>query len=191
MADTYKSFGELIKYEKEGADFDIEINDRGSHYAIIAIHGGNIEPATTELARILADKSFSFYSFIGNNTEKECEKLHITSSHFDEPRCYNLVHKSSKTISIHGKSGGRDFIMVGGLDNNLIQRIIDVLRINGFKTERLSDDMNGNSPLNICNKCSSKKGVQFEISRGLRDKFLNDSEELSRFCDIIRSVLIL
>ena len=191
IQDVYKNFEELIQYEKEGIDFNIEVDDRGSRYAIIAIHGGGIEPGTTEIARALAGEIFSFYSFIGTkDTESENEKLHITSSHYDEPRCINLLSKSIKAISIHGKDSGEEFVMVGGLDEEVIKMLKGALAQNSFEVRNAPENVNGNSPDNICNRCASKKGIQLEISRGLRDRFLQNNAELSKFCDTIKSVLL-
>jgi len=190
MADKYKNFKDLAHHEKEDSDFGVELKDRHSAYVVIAIHGGNIEPATTEIARALAGDDFSFYSFTGKkNSEQESADLHITSSHFDEPRALELVQRSSKVISIHGKSGSEKFIMIGGLDGELIQRIKKALESNNFELDIAPDNVNGDSPENICNKGTSKKGLQLEISRGLRDEFLADKEKLINFCKIIRANL--
>ncbi len=191
MLDKYKNFFELENNEKEGIDFSIEIIDRGNRYAIIAIHGGKIEPATTEIARALAGKDLSFYSFAGNkDTEEESEKLHITSTRFDEPKCLDLVRRSTCAISIHGRFGESDFVMVGGLDDVLITKIMNALQSAGFKTERPAENVNGNSSRNICNKCSSGHGVQLEISRSLRDVFIDHPGDLLLFCNTVRGALV-
>ena len=190
MADKYNNFEDLARYEKEGLDFDIELKDRSSVYAVIAIHGGNIEPATTEIGCNLAGDDFSFYSFIGKKkTEQESEDLHITSSHFDEPRVLALVQRSPRVISIHGKSGRNEFIMVGGLDGEMVQKTKDVLMANNFVLFEAPDKVNGDSLGNICNKSISKKGLQLEISRGLRDEFLKSRKKLLDFCHIIKGIL--
>lgn len=152
MADRYKNFEELAKNEREGADFDIELINRESPCAVIAIHGGNIEPGTTEIARALAGEKYSFYSLVGKNSEEESEVLHITSSHFDEPKCLALVSKSERVISIHGKSGKDEFVMVGGLDAEIIKKISDSLKNAGFEIREATENVNGNLPENICNK---------------------------------------
>lgn len=190
MNDKYKSFSDLNQYEKEGVDFDIEIEDRDSPYAVIAIHGGNIEPATTEIARLISGNDLSFYSFLDRKgTEEESEKLHITSSHFDEPQGLALVQKSPKTISIHGKYKSGDFIMVGGLDEELINRVKNILTKNGFNIVPAPEDIDGDSPENICNRCLSKKGLQLEISRSLRNRFLENNDDLQKFCELVRNAL--
>ena len=187
--DKYKNFEELARNEMEGVDFDIELIDRNSPLAVIAIHGGNIEPGTTDIARALAGDDFSFYSFIGKKSENNSD-LHITSSNFDETRCLALVPRSEKVISIHGKRDEEEFVMIGGLDDETAKRISDSLASGGFEIRPATENVKGNSPENICNRCSSKKGIQLEISRDLRDKFLNDKDELSKFCELVKTAIV-
>lgn len=186
MSDKYKNFLELSIVETEGVDFDIELIDRNSPLAVIAIHGGNIEPGTTEIAKIISGEDLSFYSSIGKKSEGENANLHITSSRFDEPRCLALVSKSEKVISVHGKSGKEGFVMLGGLDEAGIRKISELLASHGFEVREATEGVKGDSPENICNKCSSGKGVQLEISRGLRDKFLDDKDKLAKFCELVK-----
>lgn len=192
MSNKYINFQNLSEHEVEGVDFKIELIDRKSPVSVIAIHGGGIEPGTTEIARSLAGDDFSFYSFTGTKkTEKENDTLHITSSAFDEPKCLGLVSKSNKVISIHGAKGEDEFLMVGGRDQDLKASLTKALKNGDYEIRLASEDLNGDSPENICNKCISNKGIQFEISRGLRNTLGNNPEELSRFCDIIKKAIIL
>lgn len=187
MSEKYRNFEELNSVETEGVDFDIELIDRNSPLAAIAIHGGNIEPGTTEIAKIISGEDLSFYSSIGKKAEGGNADLHITSSHFDEPKCLALVSKSEKVISIHGKSGKEEFVMLGGLDEEIIKKISELLAGGGFEVREATEEVKGDSPDNICNKCSSGKGVQLEISRGLRDKFLDDKDKLFKFCELVKA----
>jgi phage replication-related protein YjqB (UPF0714/DUF867 family) len=190
MPDTYKNFEELSRHEKEGIDYKVEIQDRASAWAVLAIHGGNIEPGTTEIARLIAGGTFSFYSFIGRKTmEGESRALHITSSHFDEPQGLALVTKSEKVISIHGEGSAESFIMVGGRDSEMIEKMKEILKSNGFELREAPDNLNGDSEKNICNRCLSKKGMQLEISRGLRNTLLSNPGQLQRFCGAVRGML--
>lgn len=38
-------------------------------------------------------------------------------------------------------------------------------------------------------KCLSQKGIQLEISRGLRDQFFSNKKELEKFCETIEKSL--
>jgi phage replication-related protein YjqB (UPF0714/DUF867 family) len=48
MADIYKNFADLAAHEKENTDFRIRLVTRRDAAAIIAPHGGGIEPGTAE-----------------------------------------------------------------------------------------------------------------------------------------------
>ncbi len=185
--DKYTNFSELENKEKLGLDFDIVIEDRAAQYAIIAIHGGRIEPYTTEIARSIAGKKFSFYSFMGIKNSNN-SRLHITSDHFDEPRCMELVAKSWKVISVHGRKGKGKFVMVGGLDQDLVKKTSDILNSMGFSAIKAEKKVAGMSRKNICNRCVSGKGLQLEISRGLRSKLETIPGLLKRFVSALNSV---
>ena len=47
MADKYKDFADLAAHEGEGADYQVRSEVRRSATAIIAPHGGGIEPGTS------------------------------------------------------------------------------------------------------------------------------------------------
>lgn len=88
--DKYINFQALADVCKEGADYSIICRNNASHVAVIAPHGGGIEPGTSEIARAIAGDDLSFYAFQGVRPEKNSE-LHITSENFDEPRGIGLV----------------------------------------------------------------------------------------------------
>ena len=57
----------------------------------MAIHGGGIEPATTELARVIAnDGQFNYFAFNGMRTKGNNE-LHVTSINYDNDIAMDLV----------------------------------------------------------------------------------------------------
>ncbi len=184
MPDRYKSFQELSASEMESVDSKIETEDRGTDFSIVGIHGGEIEPGTEEVVRAIAGANISFYIFLGNT-----EHQHITSIHFDEERCVDLVSRSKKVISIHGKKGDGEFVMLGGLDDDLISRATHMLREAGFEIDPSASNVTGTEPSNICNRCSSGKGLQIEMSRGLRDSLVQDSAKMENFARIIRDLI--
>ena len=63
--DKYGSFDELRRAERDGVDFRIRVMRREASVAIIAPHGGRIEPGTSELAEAIAGDDFSLYCFEG------------------------------------------------------------------------------------------------------------------------------
>ncbi len=181
MQDKYLNFEELTRQEELNKDFKIECIDRNSPVTVIAIHGGRIEPYTTEIGAAIAQQKHSFYSFIGTKGSNN-KDLHITSSHFDEPICCNLVAKSDRVISVHGMSGEDAFVMVGGLDNDLIEKVESSFMAASFNTLPADEHVKGNSQENICNKCLSKKGLQLEISLQLREMLIQDHKRMADFC---------
>ena len=69
MEDTYKDFKSLSAVEKEGKDFQIWSNKIKSRIAIVAPHGGGIEPGTSEIAKYIAGDDFTCYSFASHQYE--------------------------------------------------------------------------------------------------------------------------
>ncbi len=61
------------------------------------------------------------------------------------------------------------FIYLGGLDKMLKESIADELVSRGIIVPKGYGRFKGLNPDNICNRGANKKGVQLEISRGLRD----------------------
>ncbi len=168
MTDRYLSFRELAASEREGLDFRVTLRDRGSRTAIVAPHGGSIEPGTSEIASAVAGDDLSFYAFEGL---KPCRNrdLHITSPHFDEPRCLALLAAAGRVVTIHGKAGDGEEVCLGGRDAATRDRVRRVLTACGFTAvDHSAPGLQGREPLNICNRGNSGAGVQLEIARGLR-----------------------
>lgn len=164
---TYKSFAELAVSEREGISYHRRVKTRRSGFAILAPHGGGIEPGTSEIAHAIAGSLFSYYTFDGLKREGNAI-LHITSTYFDEPKCLHLVHSSEIAIAIHGSAGDQKVIHVGGLHEELKMRIIHALVEAGFDAHRAEAEYAGDQAQNICNRGRVGRGVQLEISEGLR-----------------------
>jgi len=164
--DLYSSFAEL--HRREGSEaYEIVLHDRQSPVTIVAPHGGNIEPGTTELAQLMAGNSFNFYSFIATK-DQDSPDLHITSHNFDEPRCLTLLERSQHVITVHGFKFDRAMIYIGGLDHELKDRIRQALLDENLPVADDHPKYQGIHPSNICNRSLSGRGVQLEVSRHLR-----------------------
>ena len=163
----YKSFAELSGSEREGISYLRRVKNRRSGIAIIAVHGGGIEPGTSEVAKAIADPLFSYYTFDGLRQEGN-ELLHITSTLFDEPKCLKLVNDSEIVVAIHGYAGEEKAIHVGGLHEELKTRLVNALVKDGFDARLAGANYTGTQLENICNRGCSGRGVQLEISQGLR-----------------------
>ena len=164
---VYQSFRELKASEH---DYFIEVINRLSPITIIAPHGGNIEPHTSEIARMIAGNQYNLFSFNGTR-QSDNRKLHITSHRYDEENALLLTRSSSLVITIHGCTERKPKIFVGGLHEGIKLELIAALQQAGFHAERCGNNssIGGSNPKNICNRTILAKGVQLEFSRGIRD----------------------
>lgn len=171
MADTYRNFAELHAAEGEGA-YNIVDLPRGTHIAVIAPHGGGIEPGTSELARSIAGSELTTYLFEGRKPRGN-KTLHITSSSFDEPKGRQTVATANVVVALHGECNKQDSIAyLGGRDEVLAATIRTHLEAAGFSVQKhASRDLQGVSPENICNRGRSGAGVQLELTEALRAEF--------------------
>jgi phage replication-related protein YjqB (UPF0714/DUF867 family) len=188
MSDKYDNFSALAACETEGVHYRIRMIDRASPIVIVAPHGGNIEPGTSQTAALIAADRYSLYCFEGIVSGR---RLHITSARFDEPRGCALVEASEIAIGIHGRADGDDHqtIWLGGLHERLRDKIGGALERNGFNTST-DHHMQGKKPGNICNRGRLRAGVQLELPRSLRDTFLNDRLARQTFASAVRGAIL-
>lgn len=195
---NYRDYQQLIMWEREGRDFSIHVREGSSGIAVIAPHGGGIEPGTMELADEIAGEAHNLYCFEGIKRAKNAD-LHITSELFNEPRGMDIVKRSRTVLSLHGCNGQEEAVYVGGLDTDLREKIRGFLIQAGFNAEPSPrPEIQGQSENNICNRCRSGKGIQLEISRGLRKNMFKDLTREGRknrtaifhsFVSVLRDVL--
>jgi phage replication-related protein YjqB (UPF0714/DUF867 family) len=163
----------------------------------MAIHGGGIEPGTTEIAEAVAGTEHTFYTFSGLKPRGN-SRLHITSIKFDEPAANRIAEQACLVISVHGSKERERVVYVGGRNEPLKERLCRALNRGGFAVAE-SFRLPGRSPLNICNRCRSGQGVQMEISRGLRLQMFGDLSRARRrgsttrtfetFVSVVREVI--
>ena len=163
---AYKSYHELKQYEREGKDYRFEFRTGTSSLAILAPHGGDIEPGTSEIADALAGDVHGFYTFEGIKSQSN-QLLHITSSHFDEPTGLDVACRAETVVTVHGCKGEDRVVYVGGRDEGLKARVVCELGSCDFSV-RESRRFPGMRQTNLCNRGRSGKGLQVEISFGLR-----------------------
>jgi len=189
MADKYRNFEELSRSEAEGNfAVDTRIDGRRRDLVVIAPHGGKIEPGTDALAREIAGDDLAYYAFLGLKPANNRD-LHITSARFDEPQALELATAARHVLTIHGAAGAERFVMVGGGNPNLVQRLRDRLQAGGFEVREPHGHLAGQAPENICNRCS-EAGAQLELSHGLRELLREDEVANERFCRNVRSALL-
>jgi phage replication-related protein YjqB (UPF0714/DUF867 family) len=80
-----------------------------------------------------------------------------------------LISGSHIVVAIHACTGNERFVYLGGLDKRLKKVMADELESRGIRVPKGHGRFKGLNPDNICNRGATKKGVQLEITRGLRD----------------------
>jgi phage replication-related protein YjqB (UPF0714/DUF867 family) len=171
-------------------EYSINAHPGNVSVAIIAPHGGYIEPGTAEIAKEIAGATYSFYSFEAKPPESAAQNLHVTSANFNEPQCRQLISTCEFVVAIHGftdhagadaqtrlelqRNGTRDTtVYVGGLDEELRDAIAEELRtvqwaFDGGKTGNLNvlvsgkadDKFPGRDQRNICNWGKPRAGAK-------------------------------
>lgn len=189
--DWYASFSELSAREIENLDYQISVVNRGSMVAVIAPHGGHIEPGTSELARAIAGEDLSTYIFSGLRPGRHHREMHITSTNFDEKRCVDLLSHTHTALGIHGRSdaGDPETVFLGGRDFALGSRIAAELERGGFKSKSDGHGLPGVEPRNVCNRGTASAGVQLEVPRTLRDRLVADASLRAAFVGCVRAAL--
>jgi phage replication-related protein YjqB (UPF0714/DUF867 family) len=195
---AYASFDDLKASEAEGRDFQITVQQRDSGVAVVAIHGGGIEPGTSEIAAALAGDDHALYCFEGIKPSGN-RVLHLPSVRFDEPRATALVIRADTVVAIHGCRESHPVVYIGGLDADMSRWMIDNLRHAGFPARKSRrPGLGGIHPNNICNRGRSGRGVQVEISAGLRREMITaghhrsghqGTERFPRFVALLRIAL--
>ena len=200
MADTYDSMTDLYADSAniEGTTYGkrwrrhewIQIvegqatdNPEG-HKIVLAVHGGGIEGGTSEIALAVAGyhpATFAratdcfglhdLWMFEGLLADGN-SKLHVTSTHYDDPIALKLVQISKRCLSLHGlgDDAANGKIQIGGLDTELMSIVLAELTAAGIPAAIAIDrDTNGSDPANICNKTTTRAGVQLEMGETYRE----------------------
>jgi len=182
--DTYACYADLANAEQEGVDYEkySRVVD-GAQVAVIAPHGGGIEPKSDAIAAAIAGSDFSLYCFRGCKPAKN-GRLHITSHRFDEPDCVALVAGHAWVVAIHGCNEPGESVYIGGLDAALIEDLAIAIAAAGISVATTGHDYPGTHTDNICNRGASAQGAQLELTPDFRNGGQVDS-----FVAAVRSVL--
>jgi phage replication-related protein YjqB (UPF0714/DUF867 family) len=154
------------------------------HKIVLALHGGGIEPGTSEIALAVAGyhpATFAhatdcfglhdFWIFEGLLSRGNSD-LHVTSTHYDEPIALKLVQISKRCLSLHGLSDAiaNGQIQIGGRDTELMNIVLEELTTAGIAAAIATDTgTNGSDAANICNKTTTGAGVQLEMGANYRE----------------------
>ncbi|MFS0905815.1 poly-gamma-glutamate hydrolase family protein [Priestia aryabhattai] len=177
MADMFNNYAELSAVYTEGTDYKVTLTKKDKAIGITAYHGGGIEIGSTELMQYVYEKrtTWSWYGFEGL-LSADNSNLHITSTHFDEPRGMDFIGFVNRAVSFHGASGTDPITYIGGMDTVTREFIRARLESKGFVVEYASTESGiaGEQKDNFVNR-PPKGGVQLEMSTQLRKSFfLND-----------------
>lgn len=157
---------------------------------VIALHGGGIEPGTSEIALAAAGYHpatltpasdgrglhdlWLFEGLLprGNND------LHVTASNYNDPIAQELVRNARRCISLHGCSDRQakvstnhpvGIIQIGGRDFELRQVAVEALLAAGILAEITTNEaLKGEEPDNIGNQTQTGGCVQLEMGTTYR-----------------------
>ncbi len=169
----------LRKHYRLGQDFVILTRQADSRLALMAPHGGGIEPGTVDIADAIAGSDFTFYAFKGIRKSGN-RVLHLKSNRFDEPMGVAVAARAEIVMTIHGCQGREQAILVGGRRSPLKENICRYLGQAGFQARICTTKgLRGVDPENICNRFSTQGGIQLELTRGLREAMFHHLERRS------------
>ncbi|MEO7868836.1 MAG: poly-gamma-glutamate hydrolase family protein [Candidatus Eisenbacteria bacterium] len=197
--DAYGNDAELRSAERESADYRVRaVRRERARTLVVAPHGGGIEPGTSEVACGIAGDDLSLALFEGLKPGGN-RRLHVTSTHFDEPRCLELLEAADCVVAIHGERGESPMVYLGGRDMELGKSIQAALLESRYAVAAHENPaLQGFDPRNICNRGQTGAGVQLELSAGLRRTFFagpthaeraRPTRELERFTKTVREGL--
>ena len=181
----YSSVTALARAEVQGTAFRVVHTSRPSSVAIVAPHGGKIEPGTSEIALAIAGADFNLYLVEGMLPERNYPRLHVTSHHFDEPRGLKLVGACDIVVAIHGCDDTHSQLLLGGRDESTKRAIGNALSDTSIDSRIDGHPFPGDEAQHICNRRRSGQGVQIELPRRFRT-----SLSVEAFVAAVRKVLL-
>jgi phage replication-related protein YjqB (UPF0714/DUF867 family) len=163
----YRDFAALARREREGVDWERHVAARDSAILVASPHGGGIEAGTSEIAAALAGEEFALYDFRSTKPDGNA-RMHITSTRFDDPVFLEMAARSRVVVTLHGCAGEAPMVFLGGLHEELRRRVGAALAAARFDARSNDPRYPGEDPRNICNRGRDGRGVQLELTRGLR-----------------------
>jgi phage replication-related protein YjqB (UPF0714/DUF867 family) len=182
------------------------------HKIVLALHGGGIEGGTSEIALAVAGyhpATFAratdcsglhdlwiFEGLLGDDNSK----LHVTSTHYDDPIALKLVQISKRCLSLNGLSdtAANGKIQIGGRDTELMSIVLEELTAAGIPAAiSIDEDTNASNLDNICNKTTTRAGVQLEMgftyraslfAPGCNTRELRKNNTNAEFCKLVTAL---
>ncbi len=169
-SDDLRCYDDLARRYVEGIDYAVHVMPREhSRAAVLAPHGGRIEGRTWGFALMIAGDDHALYLFEGLRTSGDnFDRLHLASHCFDEPRALGLIRDRDIVVAVHGYAASGPDVLLGGLNERLKQETARALEDIGLSCLLDGHRFPGSHPFNICNRGRSGRGLQLELSEGLR-----------------------
>ena len=171
MQKAYQDFTELVLHAAKGRDYRLNIVDRKADVTITAVHGGSIEPLTSELAAAIAGEEYNLYELRGLRT-RGCELLRVPIQRFNEAQLHALMQRSNIALSIQGTEGGEAAVHLGGR-NRWLKRVLGArLQEAGFQVRPPAGPGAAHDPLRFYN-LAVEGGVQIELTSAMRESLID------------------
>jgi len=170
MIVPYQDYTELVLKAQKDLDYRLNVVDRGADYTITAIHGGGIDPLTSELAAAIAGEEYNLYDFRGIRPQGN-EELRIPAHRFDEMRLRQLLRHSRLALSVLGVEGTEEVVHLGGRNRRLVRILRQRLTEAGFVVRGPLGPGAAHDPTRFVN-WPAEGGVQLELTRALRQKMV-------------------
>lgn len=166
----YREFAELVLHTIKDKDYRFVITNSSSDVTVVSIHGGGIEPLTSELAAAIAGQQYNLYDLRGLRAQGN-EMLRIPIARFDEVRLRSLMDRSQVGVSIQGIAGADTAIHLGGGNKRLRQITRQHLEGAGFETGEPVSVRASHDPSLFFN-WPARGGVQIELTRAIREQMV-------------------
>ena len=170
MTEPFSSYSQLVLNTTQEIDYIVDVQQPSQEMALVAIHGGAIEPLTGEIVTAVAEDRYSRYVFDGRR-ENEIEALRIPLSRYDEIRLKALLQRSLAAVVIDGSPEKESVVHLGGGNRPLLAHVRAAMEKLGYAPERLTLPGASYTPSRLYN-WPQRGGVLIELSRGLRQSLL-------------------
>jgi phage replication-related protein YjqB (UPF0714/DUF867 family) len=166
----FADFPTLVMNTAKGQDWDLVVRQPGAPIAIITIHGGGIEPLTSELAAAIAATDYNLYDLRGLRATGNAE-LRVPVIRFQEMRLQMLLDSCQTALHLDGIGGDEPLLTLGGRNTILVDHLERALKAAGFRVEPPPSPMLVQSRQRFYNQ-SELGGAQIELSYGLRQSMV-------------------
>ena len=173
MTQPFRDFAAMVVETHKGQDWDLIIKDPSAAAVIIAIHGGEIEPLTSELATTIAGDDLNLYDLRGIRASNNAQ-LRIPMIRYQEMRLDFLLRNCRAALHIEGSPDEGQALVIGGANVRLVQDLGQALATAGFELGEPVSAPLLSSPRRFYNHCPLG-GAQIEVPQGLRAQMVGCS----------------